>query len=425
MDLLRIKRKPTASHMQDISSQEEDLMRQNTRHNNNNDNNNNYKTTAPLKTKNMANTGNLPPPVDLSSLTIYTKMPLDQMPIIQSLQQLVLQYPHMQSNAITGQPNCIEACNKFTDDMKASGHEVQLVEHTNNNTNKPNKKQLVDELKLSTHDTDAKKIKERHKELSNIIPWQLAAFTEKINLLPVPNWYFNDSTMDNKQLMEQNQKNQDTINSLLRKGVYELPLQTTVIENELLTEAGEWPHAKRPNDAKYFFPACCLNLKCIGQSTEIIGKLKGLTSPIKFTQVMYVEEYQKLLQTNSTAHIPPRPCVLCCRYLLGDWVTFLRANSMEGKNSIQKIHYGFEYKSQQVHQFYRNPQDCVKGYAKQFMLAAKPKEPIIESIVTLNLSLLECKLHPATGRRYIDQSALFYQPIPIPKPKIGENLQNF
>lgn len=441
-----IKRKPskpstisiTNTSMQDISSQEEEQMRLNLI-------NNTLQPPRPqavasqttnviiIKPKNIANTGNLPAPKDLKTLANYTMMPLEDMPVIQSIQQLIHDNPHMQSNPATGQPNCEAACNKFLNDMKSLGHNIELQHHTNNNNNTTKKKSssttATTDLVLGSEDNNnnnnAVDIKKSHKNCSDVIPWQFVVFTEKIRKLHVPNWYFNDSTLSNEAIIELNKKDQDTFNNLLRRGVLALPEQNTIIENELLTEAGEWKHIKPPYTL-YYFPSCSLGLECIGQSESLlIGKLKGLTSPIKLTQVMYIDEYKTLLKTNSTSHIPPRPCVLCCRYLLADWVTFLRANQMQGKTGIHKMHSAFEYKSDQVHQFYRNPQDCVNGYAKQFMLPAKPKEPIIESIVTLNLCQLECKTHPINGRRYIDQSSLFYVPPPLPQPRVGENLQTF
>jgi hypothetical protein len=381
----------------DISSQEEDEK---------------YTSNAAIKPRNLANTGNLPLPLDLNSFAQYIVTPVDELPVIKSIQDVIKNFPHMQSNPETGEPNCLLACNKFQNDMKTLGHEIELKAKPTTTTN---------ELTLSSSNKTAFEIKKYHATSSEIIPWQIPVFETKIRRLTVPNWYFDDGTATPEELMKSNKLTQEQFHSLLRKGVFALPELKADMESELLGEAGAWTHIRTGQE--YYFPPCKNGFECIGYTH--VGKMKGLEKPMILMQILFPQEYTHFMKTtflsNST---PKRPCVLCCRDALGDWVTALRADKMQGGTGMIIVGQNFQDESKQVLQFYSNPKNQDNGYAAEFMLHAQPNEPIIESLVTLNLSLLECK-SLSNGRRRIDQSALFYKSPIQPKPQLGETLQNF
>ena len=360
--------------MQDISSQEEDTV----------------KLEHPLLTN---------PPYELSGLAQYHVTPVDQLPVIKSIQQVVLEFPHMQTTA--GSPNCEAACNKFAMDMKTLGHVIELKEP-----------------ELSSADQTAFQIKTRHLQQSEIVPWNQPVFYERIYRLTVPNWYYNDGTCSYEKLLEMNRMDQAALHQMVRDRVIELPEQGADLENELLCEAGEWSHPA--TNKIYVFPACQYGLCCVTQQ-ELVHELKGLDRPMTLMQIMYRQEYKQFLKFGVLPTMPQRPCVLCARQALGEYVTTLRADRMHGASNKGQ---NFQDLSKQVLQWYRNPQNTANGYDQNFMLPAQQHEPIIHPVVTLNLAQLECK-QLANGRRHIDQSSLLYVEPQEPRPGVGEQLSAF
>lgn len=382
----------------DISSQEEDNLKSSK------PSASNKQSTALIKPpKQLANIGNFNAPMDLG-LAHYQTIPLDEMPVITSINNLVKDFPHMLTDPETKLPNCEDACNKFLTDSKTMGCEVEL--RTLNSD-------------LSSSKLSLLQVQKNHLQASETCPWQLTAFLEKLSRVPVPQFYFNDQTSTNEELLHINQQSQTTLNQMLRTGVLQLPIAPVVLENELLHEAGEWRHHK--NGQTYHFPPCSFGEDCLANK-HLVGKIAGLNKPMILMQFMFLEEYWEFYQHQKSS-FPPRPCVLCCRDSLGDFVTFLRANQMQGKQLMTQ-RAQFELKSDQVMQFYRNLQGQENGYDSHFMLPTKLGEPIIESILTLNTCMLKC-VTLETGRRRIDQSALIWHPPKNPVPRVGESLRHF
>lgn len=349
----------------------------------------------------------------------------EHIPRIQSIHDVFVKFPHMQSDPVTGVPNCSLAVDKFLSDSKQDGNHI---------TTKPKKKAgavvkpenppLPTSIVPDSFWDNQTQIEERHVEQSQTTPWQIAVFLETLKRVQPPVWYFSDPYSSMAETMNMNRIDQGTFNSLLRKGVIDLPIMSEMLESDLLAEAGTYTVGDLAG--VYDFPPCFNGSNCIGCSPDMVNHMKGLTRPIILTQVMFLSEYTDFLQRNVNAsRIPNRPCILCVRYTMADLITLMRANrSTSTAETAPYVDSNFQYESTQVLQLYRNIPNQPDGYAKEFMLYPEPGEAIIEPIVMLNRSKLECKLDP-NGRRFIDQSALAYQSSKMPKPRVGENLESF
>lgn len=392
----------------DISSQEEDNKVVNNspvitstirthivskKSNNNNNNKSKRKLIAPPK-----------------NLNLSQRAELDNLPVIQSIQDLVRQYPHMKTDPDTNEPNCEDACNKFQLDMKTLDQDVELRVNI----------QLPEEQEeLSTRNNSLFQIKKSHYNVAEQVPWELELFNEKLSKLSVPELYFNDKNVSNEEFLKMNNQSREQLSRMLRQNALKLPEVSSVLEDQLLHEAGEWTHLN--NNEKYFFPPCQFRTDCI--ANKLVGKIRGLEKGMILMQFMFQQEYMDFYQKKLTHDLPVRPCVLCCRHHLADWVTYLRSMRMDGQN-VGTQHVQFEYKFEEVHQFYYNKVGCEHGYDADFMLRALPNESIIESIVTLNSAVLRCETL-SNGRRRINQRAIVWKPPSLPEPKIGDTLKNF
>lgn len=382
----------------DISSQEEDNK---AKHNTNKKQQQQVKIHTVIKApKQAANTGNLPPPPNLH-LARFEAIPVNELPVIKNIRELVLEYPHMQSDPITGQPNCTDALNKFNTEMKTLNHEIEAKVML-----------LQDELPIPK----PSEIQKKHFESANT--WQLDVFKDKLRRLPIPQLIFHDPNSSDEELFSMFKMPQEDLVKMLRSEALRLPIASAQLESDLLRESGTWSHLVTKRI--YNFPPCMWGPECMTYS-KLVGKIQGLDKPMILTQFMFEEEYTAFIQGGRSGNIPPRPCVLCCRDSLADWIVYLRAEKLKGTTSSS---IRFQNPEKEIHQFYRNQQNCENGYDSNFMLPVKIGEPIIESIVTLNSSLLRCDTL-INGRRRIDQSALLWKHAKLPEPKSGETMKNF
>lgn len=349
--------------------------------------------------------------------------PLETLPVIKSISELIQDMSHLGDNPDTGQPNCAVAFTKFGTEMLERGHSVSFEPPVS----VPEVKMDSSEAPANVNTDDiAEMIRERarrHLQAANFDPWQTHEFQQLIDNFPVPTYFFRHN-MD-----------QDNLYEMLRSRQVRLPLMPASLESELLRESGNWPYQYRRTDGVveekvYNFPPCSLaqRSRCIAQSSFLMSTLDGLDAPMVPVSLMFVEEWKHFLRTGypveSGQSWQPRPCILCCRAMLVDWVMFLRVNSMFGFPTHKQS--GFEWRTDQVMQFYRNLKGGQDGYAEQFMLDPQPsfKESIIESVVKVNAALLKCR-KDSKGRRFIDQSALLWKGPSVPTPHVGEPVSIF
>lgn len=373
----------------------------------------------------MSAAASLQPQSDLSSYLVFMSDEEDSnnnnsnLPVIKTMQELVQENPHMlMMNPEADTPRCELAWNKFQIDMRNNNHQITLEKPV----------QVAAAATTETNTTTATKtvfdVKKLHAVAGATIPWQIPLFHQKISQLTVPKWFFFDETTNAEEFREKNLFGQEQLTDLLRRGTLKLPELNAPFETEILGEAGRWLRVK--TNRYYHFPPCVRQMNCIG-STLLVNRVKGLTTPMVLMQMLFPEEYQQfIIHGELPPNTPQRPCILCCRYDLGDWITFLRSNRMHQHNTNNTSTPVVDFKNEckQVFQFYRNPKDVEKGYDSRFMLKPQIGEAIVDSIVLLNTSLLECKTL-SNGRRRIAQDALFYRGNKEPNPNIGESVQHF
>jgi hypothetical protein len=145
--------------------------------------------------------------------------------------------------------------------------------------------------------------------------------------------------------------------------------------------------------------------------------------PFIMTQLMFEHEYSALVSSN--ARPPPRPCVLCCRYQMGQLIPHIRALVRLRSMDAEPV---FELDETKCIQFFREKKDTEEGYLDGYML--KPGntgrwEGFVDPCLNYNWSCLVAKQDAATGRKYIDQSLLKFRPEIKETPRIGERASNF
>jgi len=407
---------------------------------NNNNNNatddNTHNSTEPdkfkyLNPKNILQEHNSSTTFDVSGLQKHSTLAPETLPKAMPIQRVYKEYPALQPSIVNGPISATDAMQDFLYEAAVMGCDIQFKQPTERDPFY---------LANAAANKTPEQIQQLHTLQYQIKPWQLTELLKKIRTLKPPRFFFRDPKASDEQTLTANsQYTQENYNDMLRDGVLDLCEQDSVIENDLLCESGYWTHvaleAQYSDYRKFAFPPCANGDECIGCNERFYKLIKNCNAPILLTQVLFRDEYLDLLRKGRVdPGIPKRPCVLCCRYTLGDWITFLRANTMMGLRERSTIGSNptpntnqfdqFELRTKQVHQFYRNPEDCKNGYSREFMIQPKNNEPIIAPLVALNLTMLQMKTLP-NGRRAIDQSALLYKPPEKPVPRTAENMRVF
>jgi hypothetical protein len=263
-------------------------------------------------------------------------------------------------------------------------------------------------------------------------PWVTELFRSKLQQLPVPDYYFHDPTETNTTA--------DDIYALLRRKQQQVELFDFAYEQLQLGEAGTFfvqPKAQQAARA-VTFPPCSRGSACCGM-------LNGIPDPDKIgtfvmTQMMYRHEYHTLMFSAGAAPPPARPCILCCRRLLVDWVTWNRTITMTSEvlapDSGDNDAYTAQTASQlhanshiaPVYQLFRNLVNEPNGYFSQYVLTPREGDAIIDPICMFVLPVLKRVAWPVSTtatRRYIDQSLMQWKPTVHSTPRLGESIQNF
>lgn len=139
---------------------------------------------------------------------------------------------------------------------------------------------------------------------------------------------------------------------------------------------------------------------------------------------MFPPEYEIFLKTGATP-VGTRPCILCCRYLLVDYVLMCRELLMLGRqgNIVPCEDQPWTMKETQIMQIYYNSMDVINGYYNQYCIIPNAREPLIQPLVQLNR--LSLKGYKFKNRWMIDQSAIVWKAPSAPVPLLGESVQRF
>lgn len=244
-----------------------------------------------------------------------------------------------------------------------------------------------------------------HEKAADVDPWQNKLFLSKVATLPRVQYYFRNvqPTLSHDQLL-----------TMLKQRQVQLPLLTAEYEQSIMGEAGLF------EGSLVTYPACVNGAQCVTNTMNIpdpegVGKFIG-------TALMYPEELQAL-KTTGTQPVSRRPCILCCRYHLADFVLTMRMMKMSNESDARSAAVDAAADTPQIHQLYRNLVDRPGGYYKEYMLVAREEEAILDPIVMFSCSPLRLvKYH---GRRVVDQNTLVWRPPSTLNANVGEKVSNF
>lgn len=227
----------------------------------------------------------------------------------------------------------------------------------------------------------------------------------------------------------------------------ELPLLTSDHENLLLRESGKsWCSETQKH---VLFPPCVHGEKCRAYTLPLLVSQpmpqvqtpssasasaaalpdaaddnKGSVDPVKpliLTQILYPHEYDALTRSGSI-HVEPRPCVLCMRYALYDFVLCLR-------NSRRDSHGGLVVVPESIglHQLYRSLVDEPGGYSRDQMMMpdAQSWEGFVDPFVVYRYSKLRAVYDTVSSCWFVDQRALLYYPPRPVSALVGESVAHF
>jgi hypothetical protein len=256
----------------------------------------------------------------------------------------------------------------------------------------------------------AEQISAEHTRQFHVAPYEIDRFRQLLASTPLAS-YFDESGLRSHT--------EEDIHAMLRSGGRRVPMQRAGLEQELLMQSGLWEHRGK----QYNFPACSRGEQCFAFTDY--QKIPGLKVPIQLTGMMFQNEFDEFLASN-TLPACSRPCVLCCRDIVSDWIYTIRGSRMMGKPGTQQCsdQRAFEQVQNRVMQFYFNLMDTEGGYFSSYMVTPTQSEPLLQPIVRLNLSLLAARKLKG-GRICIDQSALVYKPPSKLPARPGELVSSF
>jgi hypothetical protein len=249
-----------------------------------------------------------------------------------------------------------------------------------------------------------------HKKASDTNPWEYTMLKTRLNALPRPSYYPRDLTVTMAK---------EQIQEAMRRRQLSLPILTATHERKLLQEAGSFGGVD--------YPACVSGVNCVNVRLHSLVRgaaADGVGFPL--TAVMFEEEYSALI-LGGTQPVSIRPCILCCRKTLCDYVLAMRCARCAPNEASATATQGTTLllQRQAMYQLYRNLANQPEGFFDMYMLFPKAEEGILDPIVMPNLMSLCLEKDETTGRRRLTQSVMEWRPAPVPKPRVGENEQNF
>lgn len=221
---------------------------------------------------------------------------------------------------------------------------------------------------------------------------------------------------------------------MTKERALELPLLTSDHENLLLRESGKsWCSTTQKH---VLFPPCVHGEQCkaytiplqvsqlhpdAASSSAADSKLDSV-KPLILTQILYPHEYDALTRSGSI-HVEPRPCVLCMRYALYDFVLCLRNNRRDSSNSDHVV----EPESIGLHQLYRSLVDEPGGYVRDQMMMpeAQSWEGFVDPFVVYRYSRLRAVYDTVSSCWFVDQRALLYRMPEVASVRVGETVAHF
>lgn len=339
----------------------------------------------------------LPAPKTLNHLSTFQS--LETIPKVMGLSELLIECPQLKTDS-----GCSLIAHKL-----ATHHNTKEKSH-HNMGNEQELKKLAEGLAKQTEPLAT--IKSEHGKQAQVIPWQV----ERLST------YFKDLTVGRYHQQELNTKTltQEELHANLRNKIQFLPLLTSDLETCLLREAGIWTY----NGQMYEWPACQNGTACQCMQLSFAGDLLPGRTHNKFicTAMMYDNELDHFLTTQQSPHVR-RPCIVCLRITLVDYVTLVRAltNEADVPSALK-----FEDHTQSVFQIYANRAGIVGGYHTEYCLHPTPNESIVEPVCMIQTHLL--RVRPCEhdgGRICLDQSAMVFTPPDPTRPRMGETGQHF
>jgi hypothetical protein len=339
-------------------------------------------------------------PTPLNNLAIYHN--LEHVPQIMGLAELKLECPNLKEES---------GCRLIEQKLVSSQPSKQ--KSRSNMGNEQELKKLADALARDTESVTT--IAREHSAQSKVIPWQIETLKKSFEGLTVGRYH--------QQELTTRTLTQEEIYDCLRKKMQHLPLLTSDLETCLLREAGTWTYQHQVYD----WPACVNGTACYCMSLPFEGdvpatRAKAAGKKFICTSMMYDHELTEFLVTHQPPH-QRRPCIVCLRITLVDYVTRIRA---EGNQPDIPTSLTFEDHTRSIFQIYGNRAGVMGGYHVDYCLYPLPNEALIEPVCMIHTNLLRlrpCEHDP--GRLCLDQSVLVYTEPTALIPRIGENGQHF
>ncbi len=357
----------------------------------------------------------LPPPdhslSDLAKLQLEAyPMVKEGTPCIMDIRELPLMYKHMGRDPVTNMPICDAALFKMTHAHTHQHKDPSSSSNQKKGTQTRVKKEdasavcgFVNALSITKAKSSSTVSKKKFQfAASEVQTWDQLAFQDLLKTMHPVHFFVREQITDLKQ---------ETFMAMLKRQQLHMPTLTSDLENKLLRESGRFFCSRRSRE--YVYPACLNGKDCIGMQCWIPGQIRGFT----LTSVMYEDEYTRFIETG-IAPQPCRPCVLCCRDNLVEWVVHRRSTSM--MTNMQHT----ETSVNKIEQVYSNLVDCQGGYFRSYVFFPVPGEAQIDPICRTNLSMIRVLDDPGTRAR-VDQSALIWRPSIHDNPHTGENLSHF
>lgn len=231
----------------------------------------------------------------------------------------------------------------------------------------------------------------------------------------------------------------DQLVELTKQRAVELPLFKTDYECALLRESGTSLYV--PTNKMVAFPPCCNGSECVatllplqvlqpmssdaksssGSATAGADDDHVPTKPLVLTQILYPDEFDALTR-NGSVHVESRPCVLCMRYALYDFVLCLRSNRRDE-------HFGSipDPNHIRVYQLYRSLVDEPGGYRSDQVVTpdAVNWEGFADPFVCYRYTLLRAVFDTRSSCWFVDQRPLLYDTPVVATPRIGETVAHF
>ncbi len=332
---------------------------------------------------------------NFSDMAISMGLPEDSIPEVRGMDQIQTDYPHL------GNRMCDLALYKMLTTKVLTVDPKRL-----------NKTKASPQQPQQTHQLSTEEVKAMHAKQAAIDPWAITLMQTKFNRVFIPTFYHhNVNSVHDKQ---------EDLHKMLRRKILMLPMMSAQLESALLVESGPWQDS---HGNTFHYPPCINGSKCVACVHQFPGHIR----PVILTAMMTESEFVTFTRTRAARNIK-RPCILCLRDSLVDWITYMRSIRTHGDPKAEENKANpqlAEEVQNPVYQLYYNLTDCAGGYFAEHMThPLNDMDTIIEPIARLNRSLLLPRLYP-NGQVWIDQSAIIWSPHPASSPTVGQNMASF